>query len=128
MPAYIWAVRSEVSWGQAERGRALPSRCACPQALKGLASRLREIQEYMELVLEGRLPINQDIMTYFQDIFNLLPNMNVESLASSLAGGGGRSPWAGWSRGGRGRGVRLWAGLRGRGSAGGRPSTCSPLC
>mmetsp|Transcript_20153 Transcript_20153/g.56120 ORF Transcript_20153/g.56120 Transcript_20153/m.56120 type:complete len:331 (+) Transcript_20153:84-1076(+) len=55
------------------------------EALKGLTSRLQEMQQYMQLVLDGRLPINHDIMTYFQDIFNLLPNMNVESLASSLA-------------------------------------------
>lgn len=41
----------------------------------------------MGAVLEGKLPINHDIMTYLQDIFNLLPNMNVESLSSSLAGG-----------------------------------------
>jgi 26S proteasome regulatory subunit N8 len=58
------------------------------QALRGLAARLQEIQQYMGLVLEGKLPINHDIMTYFQDIFNLLPNMNVESLSSSLAGVG----------------------------------------
>ena len=58
------------------------------QALRGLAARLQEIQQYMGLVLECKLPINHDIMTYFQDIFNLLPNMNVESLSSSLAGVG----------------------------------------
>mmetsp|Transcript_7216 Transcript_7216/g.15753 ORF Transcript_7216/g.15753 Transcript_7216/m.15753 type:complete len:329 (-) Transcript_7216:2715-3701(-) len=55
------------------------------QALKGLKGRLQEIQEYMELVLAGKLPINHDIMTYLQDIFNLLPNMNVDTLASALA-------------------------------------------
>lgn len=36
------------------------------QALKGLKSRLLEIQEYMELVLDGKLPVNHDIMTYLQ--------------------------------------------------------------
>ncbi|MEW5302777.1 MAG: hypothetical protein WDW36_005525 [Sanguina aurantia] len=54
-------------------------------ALKGLKSRLKEIQEYLELVSGGRLPVNHDIMMYLQDIFNLLPNMNVESLIKSLA-------------------------------------------
>lgn len=55
------------------------------QALRGLQSRLVEIKEYMELVLAGQLPMNHDIMFYLQDIFNLLPNMNVEALSNSLA-------------------------------------------
>lgn len=55
------------------------------QALKGLKSRLQEIQEYVDCVLAGKLPVNHDIMFYLQDVFNLLPNMNVESLAKSLA-------------------------------------------
>lgn len=36
------------------------------QALKGLRSRLSDIQEYMEYVLAGKLPVNNDIMTYLQ--------------------------------------------------------------
>ncbi|WIA38270.1 hypothetical protein OEZ86_001610 [Tetradesmus obliquus] len=55
------------------------------QALKGLKGRLGDVQEYLGAVLEGRLPVNNDIMTYLQDIFNLLPNMNVEALSTSLA-------------------------------------------
>lgn len=55
------------------------------QALRGLKSRLQEIQEYLEHVLAGKLPVNNDIMFFLQDIFNLLPNMNVELLAKSLA-------------------------------------------
>lgn len=35
-------------------------------ALKGLESRLLEIQEYLGLVLDGKLPLNQDILTYLQ--------------------------------------------------------------
>ncbi|KXZ48339.1 hypothetical protein GPECTOR_28g745 [Gonium pectorale] len=54
-------------------------------ALKGLQSRLEEISEYMGLVLEGKLPVNHDIVNYVQEIFNLLPNMNVEALSKSLA-------------------------------------------
>ncbi|GFR52860.1 hypothetical protein Agub_g15487 [Astrephomene gubernaculifera] len=54
-------------------------------ALKGLQSRLAEISEYLGLVLSGRLPVNHDIINYVQEIFNLLPNMNVESLSKSLA-------------------------------------------
>eukprot|EP00798_Chlamydomonas_sp_ICE-L_P024687 gene24687-10318_t len=55
------------------------------QALRGLKSRLREIQEYMSMVMDGTLPVNHGIMELLQDIFNLLPNMNVEALAKSLA-------------------------------------------
>lgn len=36
------------------------------QALKGLKSRLLEIQEYLGLVLDGKLPINHDILNYLQ--------------------------------------------------------------
>lgn len=36
------------------------------QALKGLKARLADVQEYLVAVLEGRLPINNDIMTYLQ--------------------------------------------------------------
>lgn len=35
-------------------------------ALKGLKSRLKEIQEYLELVSGGKLPVNHDIMMYLQ--------------------------------------------------------------
>eukprot|EP00879_Flechtneria_rotunda_P004994 GHRR01005270.1.p1 GENE.GHRR01005270.1~~GHRR01005270.1.p1 ORF type:complete len:341 (+),score=129.72 GHRR01005270.1:209-1231(+) len=55
------------------------------QALKGLRSRLADVQEYLAAVLEGKLPVNNDIMAYLQDVFNLLPNMNVEALSTSLA-------------------------------------------
>ena len=36
------------------------------QALKGLKSRLLEIQEYMDLVAAGKLPINHDITNFLQ--------------------------------------------------------------
>lgn len=55
------------------------------QALNGLKNRLQEVQAYMGLVIEGKLPVNHDIMGYLQDIFNLLPNMNVEALSKALA-------------------------------------------
>ncbi|KAK9850466.1 hypothetical protein WJX84_000214 [Apatococcus fuscideae] len=53
--------------------------------LRGLKSRLLEVQEYLEAVFTGKLPINQDIMFGLQEIFNLLPNLNVEELMSSFA-------------------------------------------
>jgi hypothetical protein len=36
------------------------------QALKGLKGRLADVQEYLGAVLEGKLPVNNDIMTYLQ--------------------------------------------------------------
>jgi len=54
-------------------------------ALKGLKSRLEEISQYLELVESGRLPVNNDIMYQLQDVFNLLPNLNVEDLIKSFA-------------------------------------------
>jgi hypothetical protein len=56
------------------------------QALRGLKSRLGEMLEYLTCVLEGKLPANNDIIALMQDIFNLLPNLNVQSLSQSLAG------------------------------------------
>ena len=34
--------------------------------LRALKSRLSEVQEYLSLVLEGRLPVNHDIMYHLQ--------------------------------------------------------------
>eukprot|EP01023_Acetabularia_acetabulum_P041608 TRINITY_DN4060_c0_g1_i2.p1 TRINITY_DN4060_c0_g1~~TRINITY_DN4060_c0_g1_i2.p1 ORF type:complete len:328 (+),score=48.62 TRINITY_DN4060_c0_g1_i2:142-1125(+) len=53
-------------------------------ALKGLASRLRDIKQYMDMVVQGQLPVNHEISYKLQDIFNLLPNMNIQELARSL--------------------------------------------
>ncbi|KAG1666147.1 hypothetical protein FOA52_011558 [Chlamydomonas sp. UWO 241] len=55
------------------------------QALNGLRNRLSEIQMYLGHVLSGTLPMNHDILGHLQDIFNLLPNMNVEALSKALA-------------------------------------------
>jgi 26S proteasome regulatory subunit N8 len=54
-------------------------------SLKGLQMRLREIQQYLIMVLEDKLPVNHDIIFKLQDIFNLLPNLNVEELVKSFA-------------------------------------------
>jgi len=53
--------------------------------LRGLRSRLQEVQAYLEAVLSGKLPLNHDIMRNLQDIFNLLPNLNVAELSKSFA-------------------------------------------
>lgn len=54
-------------------------------ALKGLESRLRQIRAYMDLVVEGRLPVKHEIIYQLQDVFNLLPNLNVNDLVKSFA-------------------------------------------
>ncbi|KAJ1401652.1 26S proteasome regulatory subunit N8 [Ochromonadaceae sp. CCMP2298] len=52
--------------------------------LTGLLARLSEIRAYLERVIEGRIPINNQITYNLQNIFNLLPNLNVEELVKSL--------------------------------------------
>ncbi|KAI9209566.1 maintenance of mitochondrial structure and function-domain-containing protein [Polychytrium aggregatum] len=47
------------------------------ESLKGLHLRLREIKDYLEKVVKGQLPVNHQIMYNLQDIFNLLPNLDV---------------------------------------------------
>jgi len=54
-------------------------------ALKGLEVRLKEIHAYLELVVEGKLPLNHEILYHLQDVFNLLPNLNVHELVKSFA-------------------------------------------
>ncbi|KAG0577594.1 hypothetical protein M758_5G160100 [Ceratodon purpureus] len=54
-------------------------------ALKGLEARLKEIHAYLELVVEGKLPLNHEILYHLQDVFNLLPNLNVHELVKSFA-------------------------------------------
>lgn len=52
--------------------------------LSGLIGRLGEIRSYLQKVLAGRLPVNNQIAYNLQNIFNLLPNLNVEALVRSL--------------------------------------------
>ena len=47
-------------------------------SLQGLERRLVEIKRYMDLVVDGTLPVNHEIMGLLQDSFNLLPNLNLE--------------------------------------------------
>ncbi|KAM0845091.1 hypothetical protein ACQ4PT_056625 [Festuca glaucescens] len=55
-------------------------------ALKGLDARLMEIRGYLDLVIEGKLPLNHEILYHLQDVFNLLPNLNVNELIKAFAG------------------------------------------
>ncbi|KAK7855010.1 26s proteasome non-atpase regulatory subunit 7 like protein a [Quercus suber] len=54
-------------------------------ALKGLDARLREIRGYLDLVIDGKLPLNHEILYHLQDVFNLLPNLNVNELIKAFA-------------------------------------------
>eukprot|EP01088_Endostelium_zonatum_P019628 TRINITY_DN6870_c0_g1_i1.p1 TRINITY_DN6870_c0_g1~~TRINITY_DN6870_c0_g1_i1.p1 ORF type:complete len:327 (-),score=86.35 TRINITY_DN6870_c0_g1_i1:110-1069(-) len=53
--------------------------------LKSLVTRLKEMHDYLTRVCDGELPINQTIISQMQDIFNLLPNLNVEEMTRSFA-------------------------------------------
>ncbi|GAU36365.1 hypothetical protein TSUD_212810 [Trifolium subterraneum] len=54
-------------------------------ALKGLDARLKEIRSYLDLVIDGKLPLNHEILYHLQDVFNLLPNLNVTDLIKAFA-------------------------------------------
>lgn len=52
-------------------------------SLRGLQSRLLEIRDYLEEVVQGKLPVNHQIIYNLQDIFNLLPNIDLGAGSSS---------------------------------------------
>jgi len=54
-------------------------------SLDGLEKRLRETKRYMELVVDGSLPVNHEILGHLQDVFNLLPNLNLEAYVKAFA-------------------------------------------
>ena len=51
--------------------------------LKGLYSQINEIKKYLDLVNQGKLPINHSIIYLLQDIFNLLPDTGTEEFFKS---------------------------------------------
>merc|ERR1712113_413331 len=53
-------------------------------SLNGLTQRLVMIRDYLNLVIKGNLPINQDILQNLQLIFNLLPNLNKKNVIQSF--------------------------------------------
>ena len=52
--------------------------------LSGLAGRLADIRTYLRNVISGRIPVNHQIVYNLQNIFNLLPNLNIEELRRSM--------------------------------------------
>jgi len=53
-------------------------------SVKHLHAHLEEMHEYLQNVIDGRLKPNQTIINQMQDIFSLLPNYNIPSLAEAL--------------------------------------------
>ena len=49
-----------------------------------MLGRLSEIRTYLEKVISDKVPINNQIIYNLQNIFNLLPNLNVEELMKSM--------------------------------------------
>lgn len=58
------------------------------QSLQGLHLRLRDIQQYLQKVIDGQLPVNHAILGNLQDVFNLLPNLSTPKSSSQAAGAG----------------------------------------
>ena len=54
-------------------------------SLKGLHSHLQDIRDYLSQVATGKLPVNHTIIYQLQDVFNLLPNLNIEEFVKSTA-------------------------------------------
>ena len=54
-------------------------------SLQGLQTHLEGIRDYLEKVAMKKLPVNHQILYQLQDIFNLLPNLNLEEFTRSFA-------------------------------------------
>ena len=54
-------------------------------ALKSLKNRLGELEGYLNEVGDGRLTVNNDIMHNMQEIFSLLPNVNMSELVKNFS-------------------------------------------
>ncbi|ESO06918.1 hypothetical protein HELRODRAFT_98827 [Helobdella robusta] len=52
--------------------------------LRGLKMQLGEIHSYLEKVCSGTMPINHQIIYLLQDVFNLLPDINLQSFVRSV--------------------------------------------
>ena len=53
-------------------------------ALRGLSTRLKDVKYYLDGVASGKLEMNHEILSLIQEVLNLLPNINIETLALSL--------------------------------------------
>ena len=55
------------------------------QSLKALIKKLTEIKTYLTNVISGKIPVNAQIIYNIQEIFNLLPNFDTESLIKAMS-------------------------------------------
>ena len=55
------------------------------QSLKALIKKLTEIKTYLTNVISGKIPVNAQIIYNIQEIFNLLPNFDTESLIKAIS-------------------------------------------
>ena len=55
------------------------------QSLKALIKKLTEIKAYLTNVISGKIPVNAQIIYNIQEIFNLLPNFDTESLIKAMS-------------------------------------------
>ena len=54
-------------------------------ALRGLQRHMEGVLQYLDKVVSGKLPLNHPILYLLQDIFNLLPNINIEDFSRGFA-------------------------------------------
>ena len=52
--------------------------------IKGLNSQLQEICKYLQMVVDEKLPINHQIIYQLQDVFNLLPDVQLQEFVKSV--------------------------------------------
>ena len=52
--------------------------------LSGLMDRLTDMSIYIQRVISGQIPVNNQIIGNMQDIFNLLPNLNIDEIVKSM--------------------------------------------
>jgi 26S proteasome regulatory subunit N8 len=54
-------------------------------SLRGLSSRLTEVQRYLLDVSKGTMPVNHQIVYFLQDALNLLPDLSDPALTAGFA-------------------------------------------
>ena len=54
-------------------------------SLKGLSKHLQDIRNYLEKVAMGQLPVNHAIIYQLQDVFNLLPDLNIAEFVKATS-------------------------------------------
>lgn len=52
--------------------------------LKGLHSHITDINSYLQKVTSQQLPVNHQIIYQLQDVFNLLPDINLQDFVKSV--------------------------------------------